>query len=113
MTHIILSGTRAPGTSPTPSPLTAGGQRMGSTFWCDNEFHSRAKHRKAAGKSVFEHDAAMRRRPQSQRKVHDNMNPSGVGVRESRDSGNHPESRAVGVMFDVTGSMQGVPRILQ
>jgi hypothetical protein len=41
------------------------------------------------------------------------MNPLGVRVRESRDSEAHPHSHAVAVLFDVTGSMQGVPRILQ
>jgi len=41
------------------------------------------------------------------------MNPSGVKFRESRDSAAHPESHAVAVLFDVTGSMQAVPRILQ
>jgi hypothetical protein len=35
------------------------------------------------------------------------------GIRESRDSEAHPASNAVAVMFDVTGSMQQVPRILQ
>ncbi len=40
------------------------------------------------------------------------MNPFGV-VRESRDSDAHPESRAVAVLFDVTGSMRTVPRIVQ
>jgi hypothetical protein len=41
------------------------------------------------------------------------MNPRGVTWRESRDSDTHPQSHAVGVLFDVTGSMQTVPRILQ
>ena len=35
------------------------------------------------------------------------------GRRESRDSLAHPQSRAVAVLFDVTGSMHAVPRILQ
>src|SRR5205085_5425976 len=39
--------------------------------------------------------------------------PSGVSARQRRDSGNHPPSHAVSVLFDVTGSMQSVPRILQ
>ena len=41
------------------------------------------------------------------------MNPCGVRLRESRDSEAHPESSAVAVLFDVTGSMGRVPRILQ
>jgi hypothetical protein len=39
--------------------------------------------------------------------------PYGVAFRESRDSEAHPESRAVAVLFDVTGSMGRVPRIVQ
>src|SRR5512144_834384 len=34
-------------------------------------------------------------------------------VRESRDSAEHPVSLAVAVLFDVTGSMGTVPRVLQ
>jgi hypothetical protein len=45
--------------------------------------------------------------------VHDALNPFGVGVRESRDSDEHPQSLAIAVLFDVTGSMQRVPRVLQ
>ncbi len=43
------------------------------------------------------------------------MNPALMknGVREARDSDAHPISNPVAVMFDVTGSMQTVPRILQ
>ena len=47
------------------------------------------------------------------RAVHLKMNPRGVTVRESRDSDAHPESHAGAVLLDVTGSMQGVPRVLQ
>jgi hypothetical protein len=46
------------------------------------------------------------------RQVHPQMNPHGV-IRESRDSAAHPESLAIGVMFDVTGSMGAIPRELQ
>lgn len=46
------------------------------------------------------------------RAVHKELNPKGV-VRESRDSATHPESLAIGVFFDVTGSMGAIPRELQ
>lgn len=37
------------------------------------------------------------------------LDPKGVKVRESRDSDDHPESNAIGVLFDVTGSMGNIP----
>lgn len=36
-----------------------------------------------------------------------------MSVRESRDADAHPNSPAVSVLFDVTGSMGRVPRVLQ
>jgi hypothetical protein len=85
---------------------------MGSSRWSDAHHHERARLRARTGKDAFEHDDAIRRGT-AERKVHDKLNPRGVQVRESRDSDAHPESHAVGVLFDVTGSMGGVPRILQ
>jgi len=37
------------------------------------------------------------------------LDPKGVKLRESRDSAEHPESNAVAVFFDVTGSMGDIP----
>jgi hypothetical protein len=85
---------------------------MGGTRWSDDHYRDRAKLRAAAGKGAFEHDDAIRS-GKADRAVHQKMNPWGVTVRESRDSDVHPTSHAVGVLFDVTGSMQKVPRILQ
>lgn len=85
---------------------------MGSTRWSDAHYHDRARLRARSGKDAFEHDGAIRQGT-AERRVHDKMNPHGIKVRESRDSETHPTSHAVGVLFDVTGSMQGVPRILQ
>ncbi len=85
---------------------------MGSTRWSDDHYRDRALARKAAGRDAFEHDEDIRQ-GRADRAVHQKMNPRGVAVRESRDSEAHPTSHAVGVLFDVTGSMQKVPRVLQ
>jgi hypothetical protein len=85
---------------------------MGTTRWSDDHYHDRAKLRRQTGKDAFEHDHAIRTGA-AERAVHPKMDPAGVKVRESRDSEAHPHSHAVAVLFDVTGSMQNVPRILQ
>jgi hypothetical protein len=85
---------------------------MGTTRWSDDHYRDRARLRARTGKDAFEHDHAIRIGAVA-RAVHQKMNPRGVRVRESRDSDAHPESHAVAVLFDVTGSMQGVPRVLQ
>ena len=85
---------------------------MGTTRWSDDHYRDRAKLRARTGKDAFEHDHAIRTGA-ADRTVHPKMNPRGVRVRESRDSDAHPQSHAVAVLLDVTGSMQQVPRILQ
>ena len=85
---------------------------MGTTRWSDDHYRDRARLRARTGRDAFEHDHAIRN-GEVARAVHQKMNPRGVSVRESRDSDAHPLSQAVAVLFDVTGSMQGVPRVLQ
>lgn len=85
---------------------------MGTTRWSDDHYRDRARHRARTGKDAFEHDDDIRK-GRARRAVHQRMNPHGVQVRESRDSDAHPNSHAVAVLFDVTGSMRGVPRVLQ
>jgi hypothetical protein len=85
---------------------------MGSTRWSDDHYKDRARLRAETGQDAFEHDHAIKS-GEVECRVHDKMNPKGVAVRESRDSAAHPESHAVAVLLDVTGSMQTVPRILQ
>jgi hypothetical protein len=85
---------------------------MGTTRWSDDHYRDREKLRRRTGKDAFEYDHAVRTGA-ADRAVHPKMNPRGVKVRESRDSDAHPHSHAVAVLFDVTGSMQGVPRVLQ
>lgn len=48
----------------------------------------------------------------AQRACHPLMDPRGVGLRESRDSPEHPESLAIAFALDVTGSMGQVPERL-
>src|SRR6266568_7167485 len=85
---------------------------MGTTRWSDDHYLERAKVRACTGRDAFEYDSDIRNGA-AERAVHQKMNPMGVGVRESRDSEAHPQSHAVSVLFDVTGSMQDVPRVLQ
>ena len=86
---------------------------MGSSDWSDSHYTSRSAARKATGTSAFAYsDTTMASTPASARKSHEKMDPKGV-TRESRDSSAHPDSVAVAVLFDVTGSMQTIPRVLQ
>lgn len=83
---------------------------MGYTYWSDAAYSSRQNHRRKTGKSAFTYDATVRKTGVA--RPHAQMNPFGV-IRESRDSDAHPDSVAIGVVFDVTGSMGNVPRVLQ
>lgn len=83
---------------------------MGNSRWSDAAYASRQSTRRASGTSAFTYDADVR--ASGAIRVHPQMNPHGV-TRESRDSDAHPDSLAIAVIFDVTGSMGGVPRVLQ
>lgn len=86
---------------------------MGHSSWSDDHYSDRAANRKATGASAFTYtDTTLKSTPSHLRKVHAQMDPNGV-TRESRDSDAHPNSVAVSVLFDVTGSMQTIPRVLQ
>ncbi|MFG1857652.1 hypothetical protein ACGFJT_37865 [Actinomadura geliboluensis] len=80
---------------------------MGSGHWSTDVYAARASYRASTGASAFAYSDG------GATAVHPDLDPSGVTVRESRDSADHPESLAIGVLFDVTGSMGTVPRTLQ
>ena len=80
---------------------------MGSGAWSTDTYASAASYRAATGASAFAYSDS------GARSTHADLDPKGVALRESRDSAEHPESLPIAVLFDVTGSMGGVPRTLQ
>jgi hypothetical protein len=84
---------------------------MGGSRWSDDHYVSRASLRSSKGIPAFAYDADVRS-GRVDKKVHDKLNPHGI-QRESRDSEMHPESLAIVILFDVTGSMGSVPVTLQ
>jgi hypothetical protein len=80
---------------------------MGSGRWSTDVYDAAARFRAATGASAFAYSDSGAAR------VHDTLDPLGVPVRESRDSAEHPQSLAIAVLFDVTGSLRDVPRTLQ
>jgi len=87
---------------------------MGGTNYNASYTVSRIADAKATGKDIFTHTAAVASGA-APAEVNDLLDPSkpnsaGKLVRESFDSDVHPESIGVGVLFDVTGSMGGIPR---
>jgi hypothetical protein len=86
---------------------------MGSSYWSDDFYRDREAHRAATGASAFAYTDFLRSVAHSARNAHPKMNPFNVRVRESRDSAAHPNSRAIAVLFDVTGSMGSIPILLQ
>lgn len=88
------------------------GSIMGGGNWSDDLYQDRQAHNQATGTPAFAYHQQVSSTPYHDQKVHDLMNPKGV-LRESRDSPAHPNSVAISVMFDVTGSMGEVPKTLQ
>ncbi|MFD6952469.1 hypothetical protein A6A08_03780 [Nocardiopsis sp. TSRI0078] len=87
---------------------------MGSSSWSTDAYHARAAYNAAAGASSFGYtDDVASSLPRDEWRVHESLDPKGVALRESRDSAEHPDSLAISVLFDVTGSMRNVPRVLQ
>lgn len=84
---------------------------MGYSNWDDDFYADRAASKAATGTPTFDYDAKVRSGA-APRRVHPRLDVRGK-IRESRDSAAHPESTAIAVIFDVTGSMAHVPTVLQ
>lgn len=83
---------------------------MGGSVWSDAVYATNTADKAARGVPTFDHDHAVKTGRASG--VHDTLNIHNK-IREARDSAAHPESVPIGVIFDVTGSMCGVPRVMQ
>lgn len=87
---------------------------MGGSTYSDKVFDDTYSRKTAAGASYFAHTAAIRSGTKAA-KVDEKLDPSrknkaGQIIRESLDSDINPESTAIAVLFDVTGSMEVVPQ---
>ena len=83
---------------------------MGSGSWSTSTYNAAATYRSAKGIKTFAYSDS------GNRQTHVTLDPASLGaagVRESRDSAEHPLSTALMIITDVTGSMGKVPRILQ
>ncbi|QLY34711.1 hypothetical protein [Nocardia huaxiensis] len=86
---------------------------MGYGHWDDSAYDAARTFRAARGLDDFGYTADMRSTPYDKWTAHPSLDPKGVTARECRDSDDHGESLPIAVLFDVTGSMGMVPRIMQ
>lgn len=86
---------------------------MGYGSWDDSAYDAARTFRAARGIDDFGYTADMASVPWDKWKAHPDLDPKGVTVRECRDSDDHGNSLPIAVLFDVTGSMGLVPRIMQ
>ncbi|WP_433526453.1 hypothetical protein ACQPZ2_17140 [Nocardia pseudovaccinii] len=86
---------------------------MGYGHWDDTAYRAAKTFRASRGLDDFGYTAEMQGQPYSDWRAHPALEPLGVTMRECRDSAEHGNSLPIAVLFDVTGSMGRVPRIMQ
>lgn len=96
---------------------------MGGGGWTADTYASTKKFKEDSGIDDFAYSRTTKStKPASEWKVHEDLDPkktnkagdhANQNVRESLDNDEHPESLAIAVLFDVTGSMTTVPTLLQ
>ncbi|MFJ8963973.1 hypothetical protein ACIRG5_31745 [Lentzea sp. NPDC102401] len=86
---------------------------MGHGKWDDNAYAAAKTFRAAKGIADFGYTASIKGNPASSWKAAPSLDPLNVEYRECRDSPDHADSTPIAVLFDVTGSMGAVPRIMQ
>jgi hypothetical protein len=86
---------------------------MGGGRWSVDTYEEDAKARRAdyeAGRRATA--SAFNYNDSGAKRTHAELDPKGV-TRECRNSAEHPASLPIAILFDVTGSMQFVPRLMQ
>ena len=73
---------------------------MGYSTWSDSAYNTLKSKRKGTSRSTIFTNSG---------KIDPDMNPHKMKPRESRDSDAHPNSNAIVVAFDITGSMGQIP----
>lgn len=90
---------------------------MGFTAYSDALYTAKAELRAKTNTPTFAHDADVSAKAAAgdhdAYRAHKSLDPKGIGIRECRDSAQHPNSLAIATWLDVTGSMSEVPRIAQ
>jgi hypothetical protein len=86
---------------------------MGGSSYSEDFYNARKADRVRTATTTFAYSAAVVSKPRSEQRTHALLDPKNKLIRESRDSAAHPESLAVAVMFDVTGSMSTTPKSFQ
>ena len=81
---------------------------MGSGHWSATTYTERATLRARSGTDTFHYSHVAKQT--GQLRVHQTLDPHGLGIRESRDSAEHPDSNSIIISLDVTGSMDRVVR---
>lgn len=101
-----------------PRSLVGTFVKFGGGSFSREVYTSNVSNRASRGESAFHYSDVTGTKPRAEQKVHESLDPKKVNSvgwkgRESRDSAEHPESLPVMVIFDETGSMAGVPVVLQ
>lgn len=84
---------------------------MGGSSYSNDFYKARVDDRAARGVPTFDYSARVSSGA-APKVAHDTLNVHGK-IREARDSKEHPNSTPIMIIFDVTGSMAGVPVQMQ